>query len=85
MEQPPDYVDVLACARMEREILKLLLAASDDWPWLPIEHVLDATSEPITALDAIASLCESGLLRRKGAFVMASCAALHFQQLTGVL
>jgi hypothetical protein len=85
MEQQPDYVDVLACARMEREILKLLLAASDDWPWLPIEEVIGATAEPITALDSIASLCESGLLRRKGAFVMITCAALHFQQLTDAL
>jgi hypothetical protein len=82
MEQQPNSVDVLACARMEREILQLLLKASDDWPWVPIEQVMDATSEPITAHDAIASLCKSGLLRRKGRWVMASCAAVHFDQLT---
>jgi hypothetical protein len=85
MEQQPDYVDVLACARLEREILRLLLAASDDWPWLPIEQVMDATDDPVTALDAIASLGESGLLRRKGEFVMITRAALHFQQLTHAL
>jgi hypothetical protein len=85
MEQQPDYVDVLACARMEREILKLLLIASDDWPWLPIEAVMDTTTEPIIALDSIASLCKSGLLRRKGEFVMITRAALHFQQLTDAL
>jgi hypothetical protein len=81
MEQQPDYVDVLACARMERDILQLLLAASDDWPLMPIEAVMDATADPVTALDAIASLCGSGLLRRKGGFVMASCAAVHFAQI----
>jgi hypothetical protein len=81
MEQPPDYVDVLACARLEREVLQLLLAASDEWPWLPIETVMDATADPIAALDAIASLCDSGLLQRKGECVMITRAALHFQQI----
>ncbi|HTD09927.1 MAG TPA: hypothetical protein VK680_13645 [Solirubrobacteraceae bacterium] len=81
MEQQPDYVDILACARLEREILQLLLAASDGWPLMPIEEVMDATADPVTALDAIASLCGSGLLRRKGESVMASCAAVHFAQI----
>ena len=44
MEERPDYVDVVACARLEWDILLLLLRASDDWPWLPIEKVMGATA-----------------------------------------
>jgi hypothetical protein len=81
MEERPDYVDVVACARLEWEVLLLLLRVSDDWPWLPIERVMDATADPITALDAVASLCDCGLLQRKGESVMITRAALRFYQL----
>lgn len=77
MEQQPDYVEVLACARLEREVLQFLLEVSDDWPWPPIEAVMGAMADPIT----IASLCDPGLLRRRGEFVMITRAALHFQQI----
>jgi hypothetical protein len=83
-EHHPRYVDILARTRMEREILLRLLKYCDeieDWPWRPIEEVMDSTAEPITALDAIAALCEAGLLQRKGEFVMASSIAYRFYQL----
>lgn len=81
MEERPDYVDIVACARMEWEILQLLLLASDDWPVWPIERVMHATADPITALDAIASLCDAGLLQRQGESVLITQAALRFYQL----
>jgi hypothetical protein len=81
MGKQPDYVDVVACSRMEWEILEFLLLASDDWPWWPIEEVMRRASEPVTALDAMAALCDVGLLQRKGEFIMITRAALRFYQL----
>jgi hypothetical protein len=48
MEGVPDYIDLLACDRMEWEILQLLLLSNDDKPWWRIEEVMDATADPIT-------------------------------------
>jgi hypothetical protein len=81
VEKRPDELDIVACCRMEWEILELLLFASDDWPWWPIEEVMRRTAEPITALDAMAALCDGGLLQRKGEFIMITRAALRFYQL----
>jgi hypothetical protein len=81
MEKHPHYVDIVACSRMEWEILEFLLLASDDWPWWPIEDVMHTTDEPITALDAIAALCDAGLLQRKGESIMITRAALRFYHL----
>jgi hypothetical protein len=81
MDEQPDYIDLLACDRMEWEVLQLLLLSSDDKPWWTIEEVMDATADPITALDALAYLCEVGLLRRKGEFIVITVAALRFHQL----
>jgi hypothetical protein len=81
MENPPDHIDLLACNRMEWEILQLLLLSNDDRPWWRIEEVMDATTDPITALDAMAHLCKTGLLRRKSEFIVVTVAAMRFHQL----
>jgi hypothetical protein len=81
MARHPDYVDIVACARREWEILQLLLRESDNWPWLPITEVMDTTDEPITARDAIAALCDVGLIQRGGEDVMITRAALRLDQL----
>jgi hypothetical protein len=80
MEGVPDYIDRLACDRMEWEILQLLLLSNDDKPWWRIEEVMDATADPITALDAMAHLCEYGLLRRKSEYIVITVAAMRFHQ-----
>jgi hypothetical protein len=82
VEEPPDYIDLLACNRMEWEILQLLLQRADDWPWCPIEEVIGRTTDPIVALDALAGLCAVGLVRRAGENVMITIAAVRFAQLT---
>jgi hypothetical protein len=69
---------------MELEILLRLLECCDDindWPWRPMEEVMDATADPITALDAVAALADKGLIRRKGECVMAFSTAYGFYQL----
>jgi hypothetical protein len=76
------YVDIVACFRMERQILQLLLHPSDDWPLPPVEQVMDTTDEPIIALDAMAGLCDVGLLQRRGDHIMVTKAALAFHQMT---
>jgi hypothetical protein len=81
VEEPPDYIDPLACNRMEWEILQLLLQRVDDWLWCPIEEVIDQSADPIVALDALAGLCEVGLIRRTGENVMVTTAAVRFDQL----
>lgn len=81
VEHLPDYIDLLACNRMEWEILQLLLQRVDDWPWSPIEEVVGQTADPVVALDALAGLCAVGLLRRAGENVMATIAAVRFAQL----
>jgi hypothetical protein len=81
VENQPDYIDLLACSRMEWEILQLLLLSNDDKPWWRIEEVMEETTDPITALDAMAHLCECNLLRRKGEFIVITVAAFSFHQL----
>lgn len=81
MARHPGYVDIVACSRMERQILQLLLRASDDWPLLPVEQVMDSTDEPIIALDAMAGLCDVGLLQRREEHIMITRAALAFSHL----
>lgn len=66
---------------MEWEILELLLLSHDEKFWWSIEEVMHATADPITALDAIAALCEVGLLQRRGEYVLITRAALAFYQL----
>jgi hypothetical protein len=86
MEKPPAETNILACFQMEREILLWLLERCDDiddWPWRGIEEVMGTTSDPITALDAMAALADKGLVRRKGEFVMATSVAYAFYQLIG--
>ena len=82
MEEPPDDIDLLACNRVEWEILQLLLQRVDDWPWCPIEEVVGRSADPIVALDALAGLCAVGLIRRTGENVMVTIAAVRFAQLT---
>jgi hypothetical protein len=87
MEEQPDYVDILAAGRMEWEILQLLLLRSDDKLLWTIEEVMDATSDPIAALDGLSVLCNVGLVQRRGGadigpYVMITRAALRFHQLS---
>jgi len=84
MPSKPGDVDLLARARMEWEILHYLLIAGDDarlWPLLPLEYVVAQTPDPVVALEALARLCDVGLLQRRGAHVMITRAALRFHQL----
>jgi hypothetical protein len=81
VEEPPDYIDLLACNRMEWEILQLLLQRADDWPWCPIEELIGQSADPVVALDALAGLCKVGLIRRTGEHVMVTIAAVRFDQL----
>jgi hypothetical protein len=70
-KQPPS--DRLALVRMEWQILQLLLIAADDprrWPLWPLEAVVAETSDPVVAVEALAQLCEVGLLQRRGDSVM---------------
>jgi hypothetical protein len=81
MDEPPHLSDVAGRDAMELEILQLLLARADDQPWRPIMEVVGETADPITALDALASLCEVGLVRRRGRYLMLSPAAVRLFQL----
>lgn len=81
MEEPPDYIDLLACNRVEWEILQFLLQRVDDWPWYPIEGLIGQSADPIVALDALAGLCAVGLVRRASENVMVTIAAVRFDQL----
>jgi hypothetical protein len=81
-KQPPS--DRLAVVRIEWQILQLLLIAADDerhWPLWPIEAVVAETSDPVVALDALADLCDVGLLQRHGDSVMVTRGALRFHHL----
>ena len=79
MDEEPDYIDILASDRMEWEILQLLLLSHDETPVWTIGAVLEATADPITALDALAMLCDVGLAQRRGEeYVMITAAALRF-------
>jgi hypothetical protein len=85
MDMPLSTVNPLALARMEWEILQLLLIAGNDvrrWPLLPLESVVAQTSDPVVAVEALAGLCEVGLVQRSGSEVMITRAALRFHQLT---
>lgn len=66
---------------MELEILQLLLLSHDERFWWPIEEVMHATADPVTALDAIAALCDVGLTQRRGEYALITRAALRFHQL----
>jgi hypothetical protein len=84
VEELLDDTNMVARPQLELEILLLLLKRCDDiddWPWRPMEEVMDAIADPIAALEAMASLAEKGLIRRKDEFVMASSTAYGFYQL----
>jgi hypothetical protein len=81
LDRPPDYTDVPGRTRMEREILLLVLRSSDDKLWWSLEEIMDATADPITALDSVAALCTVGLLQRRGEYIILTRAALRFAQL----
>jgi hypothetical protein len=66
---------------MEREILLFVLRSSDDKLWWSLEEIMHETSDPITALDAVAVLCTVGLLQRRGEYIMLTRAAVRFAQL----
>jgi hypothetical protein len=80
VDRPPNYADVPGRTRMEREIL-LLMLGSDDKLWWTAEEIIHESSNPITALDSIAALCEVGLLQRRGEYLLITRAALRFSQL----
>src|SRR5674536_319598 len=67
---------------MQWEILQLLLLSNDDRPIWRIEEVLDETADPVVALDALSMLSEVGLIRRRGAFVVITVAAMCCHQLS---
>ncbi len=79
--EPPNHADIAGRKEMEWQILQLLLLRANDWPWCPITEVVRETTNPITALDAMAALCEVGLIQRRGRYVMTTKAALRFHQL----
>lgn len=81
MDQPPNDTHAIECKRMEWEILELLLLRSNEKPWHPIMEVVRETANPITALDALAALCDVGLIRRRGRYVTITRAARRFYQL----
>jgi hypothetical protein len=82
MDGSPDYMAMLKCNRMERDILSLMLGSETDLPWWwHIEDVMHETDDPIIALDAMASLCAAGLLQRRGDYLLITRAALKFHQL----
>lgn len=80
LDRPPDYADVPGSIRMEREILVLMIG-NDDKLWWTTEEIMSAASNPITALDSTAALCEVGLLQRRGECILLTRAALRFAQL----
>jgi hypothetical protein len=80
LDRPPDYADVPGSIRMEREIL-LFMIGSDDKLWWTTAEIMNAASNPITALDSTTALCEVGLLQRRGDCILLTRAALRFAQL----
>jgi hypothetical protein len=62
--EPSHRTGSLAQARMEWELLQLLLTSHVDRPLWSIEELLDETANPVVALDALASLSEVGLIQR---------------------
>jgi hypothetical protein len=81
MTPPPDPADIVGLTRMEWELLQLLLQRADDWPWCQITEVVGESTNPIVALDALAALCEVGLIRRRDDYVIVTSAALRFYHL----
>jgi hypothetical protein len=67
---------------VQRLILRLLLGGEKERLW-PLETVVHHVGNPITALDALASLSDAGLVHRWGRYVIPTRAAMHFYWLFG--
>jgi hypothetical protein len=73
---------MLKCSQTERHILLLMLGSETDLPWWwRVSDLMHQADDPIIALDAMASLCEAGLLQRRGEYILITRAALKFHQL----
>jgi hypothetical protein len=67
---------------VQRLILRLLLRGEKERLW-PLEEVVHRVGDPITALDALVTLSDAGLVHRWGRFVIPTRAAMHFYWLLG--
>jgi hypothetical protein len=81
MPDRPHYLPQ-APESVQRLILRLLLGSEEERLW-PLEAVVHRIGNPITALDALAALCDAGLVHRWGHYVIPTRAAMHFHWLLG--